>query len=465
MANLVEEIKKLRERKSLIDKLVVQEIEWDLDHKFIGEPMVPRTLKALSRYVDSKLVDYSSILGSIPATNMPPDADEHVCSERGPDGPKITDLTVYDYGHPEQGSIIDAPDLLDAAEKTGITCRAVLRPDRHVQQDLIDPTTGRPGSEVLDEFADRQVEDNGEDISSEEDPPFRLPGEELLESSYISELEGDAQTIIGGSINSLDYDLHGWLRQQQQPQAVIEGVVPGTSVNAAYGAVGRDIQVYAHGALPEARNRFRDSFVRDHHITLRILPKSSSQDKEISYVTSYTVEHSTMKIKARVITAPNNFQLLDDFWYDLCDADGNRNIHNLSLKDMIQDTIKANLCIISKSRAEFLNDLKDITIQEFEQTALETLREMISEREFRNYLRYGFILVRGQSGRIYQIFKNKQHTKVWEQGKLVEEICVRIEGNVHVPPTDNVIAFKTMIETSEDFFKSSGNIYKMDKTA
>jgi hypothetical protein len=74
MANLVEETKKLRERKNLLDKLVVQEVEWDLDHRFIGEPMVPRTLKALSRFVDLKLVGYSAILGSVPATNMPHNA-------------------------------------------------------------------------------------------------------------------------------------------------------------------------------------------------------------------------------------------------------------------------------------------------------------------------------------------------------------------------------------------------------
>jgi hypothetical protein len=31
-----------------------------------------------------------------------------------------------------------------------------------------------------------------------------------------------------------------------------------------------------------------------------------------------------------------------------------------------------------------------------------------------------------------------------------------------MPPTDNVIAFKIMIETSEELFKSKGNVYRMN---
>jgi len=99
-----------------------------------------------------------------------------------------------------------------------------------------------------------------------------------------------------------------------------------------------------------------------------------------------------------------------------------------------------------------------------EQVALETLREMVTEKEYRKYLRYGFILVRGKSGDTYQIFRNNAHTKVWRGGKLVEEICVRIK-DIKIPPTDNVIAFKVAVETSEESFKHSGNVYKFIKSA
>jgi len=99
-----------------------------------------------------------------------------------------------------------------------------------------------------------------------------------------------------------------------------------------------------------------------------------------------------------------------------------------------------------------------------EWVALDSLREMISETDIRKYLKYGFVLVRGASGDTYQIFRSGSHTKVWRGGKVVEEICVRIR-DLSVPQTDNVIAFKTMIEADEEEFKKLGNVYKMDKRA
>jgi len=96
-----------------------------------------------------------------------------------------------------------------------------------------------------------------------------------------------------------------------------------------------------------------------------------------------------------------------------------------------------------------------------EQTALEMLREMITEKEFFKYLKYGFLIVEGKSGKQYQVFRLNAHTKVWMRGKLVEEICVRINNKADVPPTDNVIAFKVMIESNEDEFRRIGNVYRM----
>ena len=123
---------------------------------------------------------------------------------------------------------------------------------------------------------------------------------------------------------------------------------------------------------------------------------------------------------------------------------------------ILKTRIKGNLTIIIKSRA---NPIRDIP--ENEKIAIETLREMITETEFRKYLKDAFILVRGRSGRVYQIFRDKDHTKVWEKGKLVEEVCVRIKRSLNVPPTDNVIAFRTAILCSENEFKKLGNVYNM----
>jgi len=91
--------------------------------------------------------------------------------------------------------------------------------------------------------------------------------------------------------------------------------------------------------------------------------------------------------------------------------------------------------------------------------ALESLREMLTESEWRRYLKRGFIVVRGDSGREYQLFKNKWHAKIREKGKVVAEICSRL--NMPVPPTDNIIAFKAMIQADEKAFEKAGNVYKM----
>lgn len=125
-----------------------------------------------------------------------------------------------------------------------------------------------------------------------------------------------------------------------------------------------------------------------------------------------------------------------------------------SLKLVRKHKIKNNLVsILVKSRAD---DYRSAPKNEW--YAIDTLREMITEAEFRKYMKYGFILVRGQSGKIYQVFRNKSHSIVWEKGQAVEEVCVRIKDE-KIPPTDNVIAFKILIETSEDDFRRLGNVF------
>jgi hypothetical protein len=116
------------------------------------------------------------------------------------------------------------------------------------------------------------------------------------------------------------------------------------------------------------------------------------------------------------------------------------------------------LTVIVKSRArtEFFGSPK-------EQRAQETLREMISESDFRKYLKYGFILVPGQSGKIYQIFAQGR-TKVWDKGILLSEICIMFK-DFGIPPTDRAIALKTLVESSEEEFYRMGNVYKMKEAA
>jgi len=117
------------------------------------------------------------------------------------------------------------------------------------------------------------------------------------------------------------------------------------------------------------------------------------------------------------------------------------------------------ITILVKSRADIIKN-----VPKNEMVAIETLREMITEMEFRKYMVHGFILVQSQSGKTYQIFRNHEHTKVWYKGQLIEEICVRI-ADCKIPPTDNLVAFKTMIETDEEDFRKLGNIYSMKEVA
>jgi len=132
-----------------------------------------------------------------------------------------------------------------------------------------------------------------------------------------------------------------------------------------------------------------------------------------------------------------------------------------SLKMVLEHKIRTNIgySILIKSRAR---DYEPIPKNEW--NAIDTLREMITETEFRKYMKYGFILVQGKSGNTYQIFRYNKHIKVWNNGKVVEEICLRIK-NLKIPPTDKLIAFKFMIETDEEDFKKLGNVYNMRKIA
>ncbi len=135
------------------------------------------------------------------------------------------------------------------------------------------------------------------------------------------------------------------------------------------------------------------------------------------------------------------------------DAIGQVEVNGLLAK---KTKLMHNLAVHVKSRANVISKVK-----ENEQVAIETLRETITEREFRKYIKYGFVLVKGKSGDTYQVFRNRSHTKVWRNGKVIEEVCVRIRSDQKVPPTDNVIAFKTMIETDEQEFKKIANVYNM----
>ena len=99
-----------------------------------------------------------------------------------------------------------------------------------------------------------------------------------------------------------------------------------------------------------------------------------------------------------------------------------------------------------------------------ETIALETLREYLSEVEFRRFIKYGFITVDAPSGKTYQVFQNNSHVSVFFKGVKVEEVCVLFKDR-RIPSTDRVLAFKILIETDESEFRKLGNIYNFMKVA
>jgi len=79
-----------------------------------------------------------------------------------------------------------------------------------------------------------------------------------------------------------------------------------------------------------------------------------------------------------------------------------------------------------------------------EARAREALLELIGDQRFRRYLKHGFISIRGKSGRVYQVFPGHKMTKVWENGKHIEDLCVMLVYS-SLPPSDSVIMRMLMI--------------------
>lgn len=80
--------------------------------------------------------------------------------------------------------------------------------------------------------------------------------------------------------------------------------------------------------------------------------------------------------------------------------------------------------------------------------ARETLRRVIGDEKYRGFLSKGFVSVRNpKSGRIYQIFPGHGITRVYENGQMIERLCVVLRGDF--PPTDSVIVRYLMALNNE----------------
>jgi hypothetical protein len=83
--------------------------------------------------------------------------------------------------------------------------------------------------------------------------------------------------------------------------------------------------------------------------------------------------------------------------------------------------------------------------------ARETLRRVLGEDRFRDFVRRGSVSVRAKSGLVYQIFPGSDFTKVYDNGNLIERLCVVLLGGF--PPTDSLIMRYLMILNNEQQFR------------
>lgn len=118
------------------------------------------------------------------------------------------------------------------------------------------------------------------------------------------------------------------------------------------------------------------------------------------------------------------------------------------IHEVIQSRCSPNIIVRNNTKRQPLAMPTDIR----EQRARETLRRVIGDAKFTNFVRHGFISVKARSGLVYQIFTGHGITHVFNQGNLVERLCVVLQGNF--PPTDSLIMRYLLILNNEQQFRS-----------
>lgn len=101
------------------------------------------------------------------------------------------------------------------------------------------------------------------------------------------------------------------------------------------------------------------------------------------------------------------------------------------------------------------------SVDQKELRARDTLQRILGDEKFRRYLRDGFISVRARSGKVYQIFPGHGITRVYENGQMVERLCVVLSGSF--PPTDSLIMRYLLILNDERDFRSHAIVHPVIK--
>lgn len=97
-----------------------------------------------------------------------------------------------------------------------------------------------------------------------------------------------------------------------------------------------------------------------------------------------------------------------------------------------------------------------------EERARKTLCRVVGEQKFQSFLKNGFVIVKNPlSGKVYQIFPGHGLTCVYENGKMINRLCIVLRGQF--APTDSVIVRYLLAINNErklwDMGISNGPVY------
>jgi hypothetical protein len=95
--------------------------------------------------------------------------------------------------------------------------------------------------------------------------------------------------------------------------------------------------------------------------------------------------------------------------------------------------------------------------EERELRARQTLRKILGDDGFQRFLRNGFVSVRANSGKVYQIYPGHGMTVVYDRGTPIEKLCVVLRGDF--TPTDSLITRYVMIMHDEARFRTLANVW------
>jgi hypothetical protein len=240
--------------------------------------------------------------------------------------------------------------------------------------------------------------------------------------------------------------------------------LPGRVVNTTYGLQVLDTAPRLWGMEVEVSGKAKDITIKSQEMGIWYFNEAScSREQLIDAAKRSIVERNQMSMFARENDVPQSHIIRRTLAESNLNADidnekiGFRQIETISLCQIKMNILRKNLTPIVKHRAS-----PNYSVSSAELIALEMLREMITEAEYRKYLTQGFILVKSASGKVYQVFREPgSKISVWSNGKLIEKLCIQIKQEIKAPPTDRVIAFKTIIEVSESQLRNLSNVFKM----